>query len=145
MSQEITQRIAFKAVIVNEKNEVLLLREASTYVEGANTGKYHFPGGRLEPGEKWQNGLKREVLEETGFEEIEIGKPIYVGEWHPVIKGVQNQIIALFVVCKVDTQKKVALSEEHDQFVWLAKGEAPKDGLIMSPDDEVLKTYFEDA
>ena len=140
----IIQRIAFKAVIVNDDNQLLMLREASTYEEGTNTGKYHFPGGRLELGEKWQDGLLREVLEETGFNQndIKIGKPIYVGEWHPVIKGVQNQIVALFIVCELISDKPVKLSEEHDNFAWLSKGEVPKDAKIMPPDDKVIETYF---
>ena len=141
-TSQISQRIAFKAVIVNSKNQILLLREASTYEEGTNTGKYHSPGGRLEPGEPWQDGLKREILEETGFTEFEIGKPLYVGEWKPVIKGVQNQIIALFIVCTLKTDSDPALSEEHDSFCWLSKGEVPQDGVIMPPDDEVIETYF---
>jgi len=140
-NDQITQRIAFKAVIVNQQNQVLVLREATTYDEGTNTGKYHFPGGRLEPGENWQDGLRREVLEETGFNNITIGKPLFVGEWRPVIKGVQNQIIALFVICTAPNEV-VKLSEEHDAFKWLSKGELPEDGSIMEPDDEVLDAYF---
>lgn len=142
MSEQIIQRVAFKAVIVNDDNQVLMLREASTYEEGTNTGKYHFPGGRLEPGEKWEDGLRREVLEETGIAQIEIGKPIFVGEWHPVIKGVQNQIIALFIVCKVSGKPEIKLSDEHDRATWLSEAETPKDGKFMPPDSEVLGFYF---
>ncbi len=144
MDQMIVQRVAFKAVIVNQQNQVLVLREATTYEEGTNTGKYHFPGGRLEPGEKWQQGLLREIREETGYREddIEIRKPLFVGEWHPVIKGVQNQIIALFIVCKLKSQQEVELSEEHDSFTWLSEGALPTDGELMPPDDEVIESYF---
>lgn len=141
-SSQIVQRVAFKAVIVNSDNQVLLLREADTYEEGTNTGKYHFPGGRLEPGEAWQDGLKREVLEETGFTNFEIEQPLYVGEWHPIIKGIQNQIIALFVVCKLKENQDPQLSEELDSFCWLRANENPSDGALMPPDDEVIKAYF---
>ncbi len=85
---EITQRIALKAVIAKD-GKLLVLREASTYDEGTNTGRYHFPGGRLNPGEPFMDGLRREVTEETGLD-IEIGEPLFVGEWFPVIKGIPN-------------------------------------------------------
>ncbi len=74
---DIVQRIAIKAVIVKDK-KVLVLREAVTYKEGTNHGRYHFPGGRLNIGEPFLQGLKREVREETGLE-ITIKNPLFVG------------------------------------------------------------------
>src|SRR5476651_46059 len=115
-NQQIIQRIATKALIINDKGQMLFLREASTYEEGTNIGRYHLPGGRLNPGEAFLDGLKREVDEETGLQ-VEIGKPIYVGEWRPVIKGVQNQIVAIFFMCKPLTEN-VRLSQEHDDYKW---------------------------
>jgi 8-oxo-dGTP diphosphatase len=137
--QPITQRIATKALIVDDKGRLLILREASTYQEGTNVGRYHFPGGRLNPGEAFLDGLTREVDEETGLK-IEIGKPIYVGEWRPIINGVQNQIIAIFFICKAIT-KKVRLSEEHDNFVWIHPEET-KNYDLMSPEDKVVEQYL---
>ncbi len=50
------QCIAAKAVIANEKNEVLVLREAKSYGQGTNIGKYLLPGGRIEIGERYLMG-----------------------------------------------------------------------------------------
>jgi 8-oxo-dGTP diphosphatase len=136
--QQIVQRIATKALIVNEKGQCLILREANTYEEGTNVGRYHLPGGRLNLGEAFTDGLKREVDEEAGLE-IEIGKPIYVGEWRPVIKGVQNQIVAIFFICKPLTSQ-VRLSEEHDDFQWVMPGDVSKFD-IMSPENNVIQEY----
>src|SRR5687768_11015180 len=97
--QVTVQRIATKAIVVNDQHKILLLREAVTYEEGTNIGRYHLPGGRIEVGEPFLDGLKREVYEESGLD-ITIGKPIYVGEWRPVIKGVAHQIVAIFFVCQ---------------------------------------------
>lgn len=135
----IVQRIATKALVVNVKGEILILREASTYEEGTNVGRYHLPGGRLNPGEKFLDGLKREVDEEAGLK-IEIGKPIYVGEWRPIIKGVQNQIVAIFFICKPLTDK-VRLSEEHDDYKWVLPNEIKKYD-VMSPEDKVIEEYI---
>lgn len=132
------QRVACKAVIVKD-GKVLVVREASTYEEGTNIGRYEVPGGRINPGEPFLDGLRREVLEETGLQ-VEIGKPLYVGEWFPVIKDVPNHIVAIFFVCKPLTDE-ITLSEEHDDYRWV--DEATMQSLdIMSPEDTVLETYF---
>lgn len=57
--ENITLRVAGKAIIINSKGKVLLLREAVTYQEGTNIGRYQCPGGRLNPGESYTEGLLR--------------------------------------------------------------------------------------
>lgn len=111
-------QIAAKAVIVNKKGEILILREAAGYADGTNAGKYHVPGGRLEKGETYWEGLAREVKEETGLE-IEPLYPIHVDEWRPVIRGVPHHIIAVFTLCKLKGATRLKVSSEHDQAVWM--------------------------
>jgi 8-oxo-dGTP diphosphatase len=133
------QRIATKALIIDDEGNYLLLREASTYEDGTNVGRYHLPGGRLEVGEYFENGLFREVKEETGLE-VEIIQPIYVGEWRPVIKGKRNQIVAIFFLCKAKS-KEVILSSEHDDFQWVN----PLHGHqldVMDPENKVVANYI---
>ena len=61
--------IRVKAVIVNSKNEVLL---------GEAFGTIQFPGGHLEKNETLNDGLKREMLEETGITIRGIYEPFLV-------------------------------------------------------------------
>jgi 8-oxo-dGTP diphosphatase len=135
---ELVLRVAAKGVIVNEKGEVLIVREAKTYEEGTRTGRYGLPGGRLNVGESYIDGLRREVREETNLD-IEPGRPVYVGEWRPIIKGVPYQIIAVFTICKLKTYD-VRLSNEHDKFAWVK----PRERVgydIMDPDWDVIDAY----
>lgn len=135
---EIVQRIAMKAVIVNEKGEVLILREAATYGDGTQRGRYHMPGGRIEVGENFEDALRREIMEETGLE-VDIEYPIYVGEWRPVIRDVPHQIVATFMVCKPKSNN-ITLSTEHDDFQWID----PKDRKnydVMDPEDKVIDRF----
>jgi 8-oxo-dGTP diphosphatase len=111
------QRVAAKALIINDQNKVLILRESHAYEEGTNFGRYGLPGGRVEVGESFFDGLRREVREETGLE-VQIEQPIFVSEWFPVIKGVQNQIIGVFFICRPLTQV-ITLSSAHDYYMWV--------------------------
>ncbi|KAJ9591871.1 hypothetical protein L9F63_001594, partial [Diploptera punctata] len=50
--------------LVNENGEILMMQEAKS----SCAGKWYLPAGRIEPGEDITEGVKREVLEETGLE-----------------------------------------------------------------------------
>lgn len=136
---EITLKVAAKAVIINKRAKILLLREANTYEEGTNIGRYQIPGGRLDPGESYNEGLKREAKEETGLD-VEPLYPLYVGEWKPTIKDKPHHIVAIFTVCKA-TSEKITLSEEHDKYFWIGPDEL-SDYDITEPDDEVLQRFW---
>jgi 8-oxo-dGTP diphosphatase len=113
----ITQHIAVKAVILNRTGELLMVREAKTHREGTIHGRYHFPGGRIEPGEPYEAALRREIFEEVGLT-IEIGNPLSVGEWFPAIHGHPNHIVAVFFQCRT-SDPEVRLGPEYDDYRWV--------------------------
>jgi 8-oxo-dGTP diphosphatase len=113
----IRQFISTKAFIVH-RDKVLIIREADAYEDGVGAGKYEIPGGRVEPGEQFNDGLLREIREETGLESITVGKPFYVGEYRPVIRDEQWQVVAIYFECTADTDQ-VILSQDHDHYEWI--------------------------
>lgn len=108
--------IATKALIVHE-GKVLILRESGSYQDGTNAGRYDVPGGRLKPGERFDEALKREVLEETGLE-ITVGKPVSINEWRPVVRDEPWQVVGVFFECQ-SSSADVKLGEDHDEFKWI--------------------------
>lgn len=135
---DIVQRIAMKAVIVNDEGKILILREAATYGDGTQRGRYHMPGGRIEIGENFEDALHREIIEETGLT-VEIEYPIYVGEWRPVIRDIPHQIVATFMVCTPKSEE-ILLSSEHDSYEWINPADRG-DYDIMDPEDKVIDRY----
>ena len=125
--KKIRQFVATKAFI-NNKGKILILRESSEYSDGTNSGRYDIAGGRVEPGQRFDESLLREIKEETGLS-VKLGKPFYVGEWRPKVRGEQWQIVGTFFECFAKTNK-VKLSEDPDEYLWINPKEYKKHKLI---------------
>jgi len=116
------------------------LREAGTYDEGTNIGKYGLPGGRINPEESFYDALAREIKEETGLK-VGVVKPVHVGEWWPNIKGQKNHIVAVFVLCNSLTDE-VVLSTEHDSYEWVDAKTLPEFTMV-EPDRTVAEQVLQ--
>lgn len=126
---------ATKAFIVHN-GKVLLLRESGKYKDGTNVGRYDVVGGRVEPGQRFDESLLREIKEETGLE-VKVGRPFFVNEWRPVVRGEQWQIVGTFFECFAKSDD-VVLSADHDEYVWINPQDFKKFNLI-----ENLTSAFE--
>ncbi|OGY93843.1 MAG: hypothetical protein A2406_00630 [Candidatus Komeilibacteria bacterium RIFOXYC1_FULL_37_11] len=113
--EKLVFRPAAYAVIIN-KGKVLLLKTKST-------GKYWFPGGGIDLGEKLEEGLRREVREETGIELV-IKKFLSFQEiffyYEPLDEAYQN--FSFFYLCR---PKKTKLIKD-DQVDQLDESEKPR-------------------
>ena len=116
-SKEPRMFTATKAFIINKEGKILILRESPKYVDGANISKYDVVGGRVKPGQRFDDSLIREVSEETGIE-IKIGKPFFVNEWRPIVKDEPWQIVGIFFEC-FPKSEEVKLSDDHDDYLWI--------------------------
>lgn len=119
--------VAMKAFITH-RGRVLILRESPKDADRTNVGHYDVVGGRLTPGQRFDESLLREIREETGLK-IRIGKPFFVSEWRPVVRNEQWQIVGTFFECSSDTDG-VTLSDEHDDFQWIDPVDYQKFDLI---------------
>ncbi len=119
--------VATKAFIVFD-GKILILKESAKYADGANAGRFDVVGGRVNPGERFDEGLKRETKEETGLD-VEIGKPFFANEWRPVVRGEYWQIVGMFFECQANADK-VTLSDDHDEFKWINPDDFKKYNLI---------------
>lgn len=114
-------QVAVKAVIQNNEGKFLVMREGE---------RWQAVGGRLEKGEKLEDGLRRETQEETGITDLEVGKVIHVDEWFAKPEGELKHIVALFFLCKT-TSSDVTLSDEHQGFAWVSANDLERYGDSM--------------
>lgn len=108
-------------------NKVLILKRALKTNFGG--GNWEFPGGKLEFGEELTEGLKREIMEETGLT-VKIKKILYATSFR--IQE-NKQVIIINYLCQSDTNK-VELSDEHTEYMW-----ADKKDLLIYLDKRILK------
>ena len=136
---EIRQFVATKAFILHD-GKILILRESQNYEEGTNLGKYDVPGGRVKPGQKFDESLQREIKEETGLE-VMIGGPFCVDEWRPNIDGIENKIIGIFFEC-FSFSNNVNLGRDHNRYEWINPEEYGNFDLIPGL-EKVFSKYLE--
>lgn len=99
-----TRNVA-KAVVKDEDGSVLLLRDA-------HYGSWDLPGGHLTEGESYEDGLRREVREETGLEIISETRR-------------ENHANGIIYDATVSGRKPhVTLSDEHNDYKWVQEGKA---------------------
>lgn len=91
-----------KAIIVYQ-DKILLLKPS-------NKAKWHLPGGHLVKGENFQQGMMREVYEETG---------IHINHY----LCISSQRNFKLYLCKAP-KSNVVLSSEHEKFVWILPQQA---------------------
>ncbi len=131
--------VAAKAVIVKD-GKILVVREAKSHSSNTKAGQYQVVGGRINADEKFDDGLDREVMEETGLK-VRQRQPIFLGEWWPEVNGKKLHIVAMFIICDAEAGE-INLSEEHDGYKWVDDSSVSSVD-IMAPDNEAVKRVLE--
>jgi 8-oxo-dGTP diphosphatase len=107
MADHAFMEIVLQSLIYNERGEILILRRP--------VGQWQFVGGRVNQGENWLEGLRREVREETGITSLEIVSIMSVDNW--VWEGVLQ--FGVYFFCRT-SNPSVTLSEEHTEYRWIS-------------------------
>lgn len=128
--------VGTKAVVYFQ-GKVLLLRESKDYIDGAEVGKWDAPGGRINAEETLEEGLIREVKEESG---LEVTKGVLLGAFDgfPVIRGEKCHVVRLYFLCKAESDA-VTLSSDHDAYDWVDPNNIGEK-ILMNDIQEMITT-----
>jgi 8-oxo-dGTP diphosphatase len=100
--------VSVAAVIADDHERVLLIQRA-------DNGNWESPGGVLELNETIEDGLRREVREETGLH-------VEPQQLTGVYKNMTRGVVALVFRCKI-TGGQPATSDEAAAFRWASKAD----------------------
>ncbi len=115
-------RLGLKAIIINDKKEILLLKvEANNRPDYSIHEEYwDFPGGQIDYGETIEQGLKREIFEEIGITKIKIHELIS-STITKIRKKAYSRDVGLIIFayrCTIAQNQIFTISEEHTTYEW---------------------------
>ena len=117
--------VAVKAVIIKE-DKALVLRRSKDEMEGSfmnSHQKWDLPGGGVHFFERSEEGLLREIREETNLE-VTIGKPL------SLFDAIKHHIhLCIFTYACEWKTGEVVLSDEHEAYYWLSEEEMEESEL----------------
>jgi 8-oxo-dGTP diphosphatase len=110
-------KLSVKIAVCDDAGRCLLLKRSLS--SKGNPGKWDFPGGKIDPGERFDEGLLREVVEETGLTVSIQGVAGTAESEAPAAK-----VVYLILEGRVESGE-LRLSEEHDDHAWVDPRELP--------------------
>lgn len=146
-------RNSIKAILLNEKNELLLIYfDNSEVVKDNNSARKHWfmIGGKIEDSEDYVSAVKREIFEETSIPEdkLEIGPLVFKGRMIFNINNEPNDMRESFVVVRTSMSEVSLenLTEEEKPVLkklkWFSYDEIKNCDEIIYP--VVLPDYLPD-
>jgi len=124
-------QVAQMALLFHPSKGLLLLQLACE--------KYQFPGGRLNKGEGFEQGLRREIKEETGIDCMKIICPLTVNQW----QNNEGSVYGVHFLCETQIEN-ISLSSDHIGFKWVrSQSELEKLSFIGSNMLKVAQTALE--
>lgn len=122
MSESKPTLLSVKALVFDKEGRCLVLKRSMA--SKGNPGKWDFPGGKMDPGESPDEAARREALEETGLL-IEIGRVLGSAE----SESPANRIVYTALEGRA-VSGEVRLSDEHEDYAWLAPHELSSIDLV---------------
>lgn len=127
MPKEKLFQVGVKALITNDKNEILVLDSGEWHLKH-QTQHWDIPGGRIQEGHTILETLQREVLEETGVKSLNKAEffTSVISNFEIPLDSRQVGLVLMVYKVKIPENSKIKLSHEHSGFEWVESKEAAK-------------------
>lgn len=111
--------LGIKGLIRNQAGELLLVRVSPKHTGGRDY--WDLPGGRMHKGSSVEATLRREIEEEIGVRDVEIGRRVDMilsTIRIPLQNGSDVGLILSIYACRIPADADLTLSGEHTEREW---------------------------
>lgn len=112
-------QVGVKALIKNDKGQYLFLRR-SERMQAETEPHWDIPGGRIDPAERLEQALAREIAEETNL--TLSGVPQLIAAQDILVPAKDLHVVRLTYVA--NAHGEIAVSDEHQEYAWMTQDEA---------------------
>ena len=114
--------VAEYAIILNEKNEFILVQWGEEF-----GSSWHFPGGRMDNGEKATQGLLREVREELSAQIVDIKPACTHNIFGDELREPNMEPrYGIFYFAKLSKRSQLKIdNDEHVAYKWFSRKDLP--------------------
>jgi len=131
------RHVTVDALVINENESRILLVKRSPKISQGN--KWAIPGGFLDRGENIKEGIKREVIEETGHDTLSI--ELFKIVSHPGRKGEDRQNVDfIFIVKTIEAAGKT--DWEVKELKWFGLDDLPSAEDFAFDHYEHIESYL---
>ncbi len=137
MDKSIILQVGVKIFLKNGDGKYLLLKRSPVrYPEIKNS--WDIPGGRIQPGTKLSENIRREIFEETKLQISEMPKLIFAQD----IFRSDKHIVRLTFVGSISENREPVLDDDHTDFKWITLEEMGKEKELDEFTREVIEKFF---
>lgn len=113
----------FKGILFDNEDRILIDNRKEEVLDEAN-GKWEVPGGKIEFGETPENAVKRELLEETGYN-VDVKEMIpysNVSMWD--YSDYKQHTVIFFYICELKNGEHIEIQDSRiNTYKWITKNE----------------------
>ena len=136
MSED-TFHLGIKALIRDSDGKILLLQVNPAKLNGERKNYWDLPGGRVQKNQNIADTLKREVVEETGINDIQVTREVGMTLSNIRIPLSDHESVGLILgiyECRISGDDDIVLSDEHIDFDWFAPSKAAELLAVKYPE-----------
>lgn len=131
-------------LVWNQAGDLLFCRMPPD--RGVFPGDWGFPGGGIEPGERMEQALRRELREELGIEVEDIRPAFFKDAAYPKLKAdgstIDTYMIFLLFHCRI-VDSEIKLNDEFTEYRWVAQKDIGKLVLNQETIDTLTRMGWE--